>query len=356
MPKVKATKFLIEKDPSSAINSASVDVEDYLSVPNTNIQFWLPDTEKVDDGNRAGVNAARHQCNTYWNQDDIQIADEVEFIVLPRLLRRLMGGSPTRSVVATGVSDYTWGVLPSQVGNILPAAGLAATLDPANFLYHGVTWDKFNLSQKGAERAQHQTTGFGTGFHTLDPWDPEDEPDNVIPDCTDGRKTVVKYVDNVTTINLSSLGGLEEWTLGHDNFLQKNRRRSGDPGLAVEGVEAGYVRSIPRGNEQQPYSTTLQFIPLFENLNDWKRSVKNNSQLTNFSILIPGKKIATVSSVDYYNELEIIIPKFGFKSITTGNAGGDATSPIAVIPFEDPTTLGTFKVRLRTLETEFEGV
>ncbi|HRH46621.1 MAG TPA: hypothetical protein PKY82_33565, partial [Pyrinomonadaceae bacterium] len=78
--------------------------------------------------------------------------------------------------------------------------------------------------------------------------------------------------------------------------------------------------------------------------------------MTNFSIKIPGKKIATVSSVDYYNELEIKIPSFGFEAITTGNAEGEGTTPIQVIPFEDSVTKGSFKIRLRTTVASFEGV
>ena len=59
---------------------------------------------------------------------------------------------------------------------------------------------------------------------------------------------------------------------------------------------------------------------------------------------------------DYYNELEIKIPSFGFEAISTGNSEGEATTPIQVIPFEDSVTKGSFKVRLRTTETSFEGV
>lgn len=354
---VKATRFLIEKDPSSAINSPSTDVTDYLSVSDSELKFFLPDTEKTNDAGKAGRDVASHQCNEYYKQDDRTISDDVDFIVLPRLLRRMMGGTPVRSLAATGVYDYEWGIMPSSVSNILPACGLYSLLGAAEFLLWGNTVDKAKISQQKAARVQHNTILAGTGGFTKDPAGFSGSlPDPVSPDCTEGRKVVMKYTNESSTlVDLSSLGTVDGWEFNHDNLLQRNKRRLGDPAIAVSGVEAGYVRSIPRGNQNESYKTMLSFTPIFANMNDWIRSVALK-EMTNFSIKIPGKKIATVSSVDYYNELEIKIPKFGFEAISTGNSEGEATTPIQVIPFEDSVTKGSFKVRLRTTETSFEGV
>lgn len=353
---IKSSRFLLEKNPSSAINTPSTDIEDYISVSDSDLKFWLPDTDKTNDAGKAGRDVASHQCNEYWKQDDRVISDDIDFIVLPRLLRRAMGGTPTRTLVATGVFDYEWGIMPSSVGNILPASGIFNVFGPAQFLFWGNTPDKVKLSQQKANRVQQQCVLVGTGGFDKDPSGWGTLPDAVSPDCTEGRKVVAKYTNESSTlVNLSSLGGLTGWEFNHDNLLQRNKRESGDPGLAVNSVEAGYVRRIPRGTQQETYKTMLAFTPIFENLNDWVRSVANKI-MTNFSIMMPGKKIATVSSVDYFNELEIKVPTFGFESITTGNDEGEGTTPIQVIPFEDSVTKGSFKIRLRTTETAFEGV
>lgn len=353
---VKSSRFLIEKLPSPSINAPSSALADYISVSNSDLTFFLPDTEKTNDAGKAGRDVASHQCNEYWKQDDRNIQDEIDYLVLPRLLRRAMGGTPTRTVVATGVFDYEWGIMPSSVGNILPASGLYNVLGPANFLFWGNTVDKIKISQQKAARVQSQATLVGTGGYTKDPasWTPL--PAQVSAACTEGRKVVAKYTNESSTeVNLSSLGGLTGWEFDHDNLLQRNKRESGDPGLAVSGTEAGYVRRIPRGSQNESYKTMLSFTPIFENMNDWIRSVALKT-MTNFSILMPGPKFATVASVDYFYELEIKIPLFGFEAIGTGNDDGEATTPVQVIPLEDPVTKGSFKIRLRTSETSFEGV
>jgi hypothetical protein len=353
---IKSTRFLIEENPSPSINSPSVLVADYLSVSDADLKFYLPDTEKTNDSGRSGRDVASHQCNEYWKQDDRNISDDIDFIVLPRLLRRGMGGTPTRTTVATGVYDFEWGIMPGSVSNILPAFGLYSLLGDADFLFWGNTVDKIKLSQTKSARVQAQTTMVGTGGFTKDAVGMSPLPAQVSPACSEGRKVVAKYTDETSTeVNLSSLGGLVSWEFDHDNLLQRNKRASGDPGLAVSGVEAGYVRRIPRGNQNETYKSMLSFVPMFEDLSDWIRSVALK-EMTDFSIMIPGPKIATVSSVDYFNELEIIIPKFGFENIQAGNDDGEGTTPVAVMPFEDPVTKGSFTVRLRTTEASFEGV
>ena len=353
MPKlIKSSRFLIEKAPSPSINAPSALIADYLAVGESDLKFYLPIAEKTDDGEKGGRDVASHECNEYWSQDDKTNSDDIDFLIVPRYLRRGMAGTPVRTTVATGVYDFEWGIMPSSLGNILPAFGLYNPFDPAKFHFWGNTIDKIALSQTKSDRVKHNTTMVGTGGFENAPSGLATLPAEAVVDCTEGRKVVLKYTDDTSTlVNLSTLGGVQGWEFAHENNVKRGKRAPGDPAVAVNGVEAGYVRRVPRGN----YRTSLSFTPLFEDLVAWTKSV-TLKKMTNFSILIPGKKIATVSTVDYFNELEIIVPSFGFSTVTPAVDDEEAVTQIAVKPFEDPVTKGSFKVRLRTTETSFEGV
>lgn len=356
MHQVKSTQYLIEKDESPTINAPSTSGANYLAVPKSNIEWYLPDTQKVSDAGKGGKAVATHLCNTYWKQDDISIQDELDFIVLPRLLRRAMGGTPLRTLVAAGVYDYEWGILPPSVGSELPASGIVCKSGPSLFLMGGNKVDKVKVSSKDAARAAHQVVLVGSGYNAKDP-SLGTIPSPATAPCTEGRKIQLKYTDSdgSTEIDLSSLGGLSEFSFDHDNLHQRGVTSYGDPAVAVDGVEAGYVREVPRGNDNEDYKTSARIVPRFRDYQDWVRTV-TNKMLTNFSILMPGGLIANVSGTDYFYELEIIIPSFGFETISADADKGKATSPINIMPFEDPTTKGSFTVRLRTSEAAFEGV
>lgn len=359
--KVKATNFVMEKLPSSAINSASVVPANYEAFGNTNVNFFVPDHEDINDAARAGRNAATQLCPTYWKQLPISIADDIDFSFFPKFLRRAMGGTPVKTTAATGVFDFTWGILNPSIGDALPATGIITRLGDAFFLWDGMTVSKIGLSQSGAERVQQTTDLVGTGKWTKDPFAVGSIPSFPSSPCSDGRGVTVTFYDPITatTIDLGSLGKILSWNMELDNLLKLAYRKLGDPSKAFtdtgQTVTAGYVRSIPRGNNDQSYQSVFSFVEEFIDLGEWNRRMVNR-KLENLTIKIPGAFIANVSSVDYFNELEITIPSFAFETIEGGNQDGVATLPIGVILLEDPITKGTFTARYRTALTTFEGV
>ena len=292
---------------------------------------------------RLGRNAPTHLCNTYWTHAEMSIKDDLNSGVPAMITRRGAGGTATSTLVATGVYDKEFAILPPQIGSNLPSFDIITQLGAADFLIAGIMTDKLKFAQKGAERVQYEAGLLGSGKFT----NPSGivMPSPVDVPCFDGFRTVVKYSNagKSETINLSALGKILEWSLEHDNKIRRNRRRSGDPILAVEGAEAAYVRKQPRGK----YETKGSLVFDFEDLSDWKKSVKNE-ELTDLSFLTRGSKIANVGGVDYFNEFEIIVPKFSFDSPDTGDDEGEATTPIAIVPLEDPVTKGTFRVRVRS--------
>lgn len=337
------TQLAISKTCEISFNTPENTAGNYEGLPTLEAFFILPKLEKLSDAGRVGKNAATHLCNNYWAHFEASVKDDLDSNVPARLARRALGGNVTTTLVATGVYDHEFAILPPQIGDILPSFDLISVLGAADFLMAGVMVDKFKASQKNADRVQYEAALIGSGKFT----NPSAiaMPAQAATPCMDGFKTIVKYkeADNTTVVNLSNLGRIAEWMIEHDNKIRRNKRRTGDPVQTVTGYGSGaHVRSQPRGK----YETKIQLVVDFLNLSDWQKSVKNEI-LNDLSFLVPGEKIATVASVDYFNEVEIIVPKFGFDSPDTAEDEGDATTPINVIAFEDPVTKGTFKMRVR---------
>lgn len=341
--RVDNNQVAVSKTCESSFNTQETTAGNYEWLPTTNPFFILPKAEKTSDAGRTGRNAASHLCNTYWTPTQISVKDDVDTNVPARLLRRGLGGTATPTLVATGVYDHEGAILPPQVGDILPSFNILSVLGAADYLLAGLMVNKMKFSQKNADRVQHETDIVGSGKF-VNPSGITPFPSLAATPCMDGHKVKVEYTDSdgSTRISLSTLGSIVEWMIEHDNKIRTNRRRTGDPVQTVNGASAAYVRKMPRGK----YETKAQMVLDFVDLAYWLKSVKNE-QLTNFTVTIPGQKIATVASVDYFNEFELIIPVFSFDSPDTGEDEGDATTPINIIPLEDPVTKGTLKYRIR---------
>lgn len=341
--RTEATQLAISKTVEASFNTPESTAANYEWLPTTEPFFILPRIEKVNDGQRIGRNAPSHLCNTYWSPTAIPVKDDVDTTAAARLFRRALGGSVTNTLVATGVYDHTFAILPPQTGDVLPSFSGLAVLDDADFLLAGLMVDKMKFSQSNADRVQHEASIVGSGKFT-NPSAITPFPTLSAPPCMDGHKTVVKYTDSdgSTIVNLSTLGRLIEWMIEHDNKIRTNRRRTGDPTIAVGTGSAAYVRKMPRGKYETKASMTVDF----EDLTDWQKSVKNE-QLTNLTITVPGPLIANVASVDYFHEFEIIVPVFSFEMVEPGDDEGDAATPINIVCLEDPVTKGTLKGRVR---------
>lgn len=335
------TQLAISKTVESTYNTNVTGAGNYVDLPTTNPFFILPKLEKVSNAGRVGRNAPTHLCNTYWSPPEISVKDDVETGVPGNLFRRSLGGTSVDTLVATSVYDHEFAILPPSVGDILPSFNIMAVLGAASFLLSGLTVDKMKFSQKGSDRVQHETTITGSGKFTTPVGIALPTPADTF--CLDGFSTVIKYTNAAATlVNLSSLGKVIEWFIEQDNKIRRNKRRTGDPTLTVNGGTGAYVRGLPRGK----YETKGQLVVDFADLADWQSSVKNE-QLTNLTFTMKGPLIATVSSVDYFQEFEIIVPLFGFDSPDTGEDEGDAATPINIVCFEDPVTKGTIKGRVR---------
>lgn len=332
------TQLNISKTVESAFNTPEASSGNYEWCPSTDPIFILPKLEKVNDAGRIGRNASSHQCNTYWSPAQISIKDDVETGVPARLLRRGLGGLSTPTLVATGVYDHDFAILPPQVGDVLPSFNIMSVLGAADYLLAGLMVNKFKWSQKSGDRVQHETDIVGSGKFAT----PSGKTLNPLGDlpCMDGHKTAISYKEpgGASGVNLSNLGLVAEWMVEHDNKIRTNRRRSGDPTQTVNGEEGAYVRKMPRGK----YTTAGQIILEFVDLTYWLKSVKNEI-CEDFSILIPGPKI----DATYRHEIELIFPRFSFDSPDTGADEDDAATPINLIFHEDPVTKGTMRVRVR---------
>lgn len=269
----------------------------------------------------------------------ISLKDDADSNVPGRLLRRALGGTVTDTLVSVGVYDHTFAILPPQIGDILPSFNILSMLGLANFLLAGVMVDKMKFSQKGSSRATHETPLVGSGKF-INPSGITPLPVLTQTPCMDGFRTVIKYTDadDTTVVNLSTLGKVVEWSLEHDNKIRRNKRRTGDPIQTVDTASAAHIRKMPRGK----YETKGQITVDFEDLSEWTRSIKNQ-KLMNLSFLMPGELIDATNR----NEIELIVPSFGFDSPDTGDDEGDATLPINIYCFEDPITKGTMKARVR---------
>ena len=336
------TQVAISKTCEASFNTPEATAANYEWLPTTDPFFLLPKLEKTNDANRVGRNAASHQCNTYWSSSQVSVKDDLQTGAPARLLRRGLGGSVTDTLVTAGVYDHEFAILPPQIGDVLPSFNILAVLGAADFRLGGLMVNKFKISQKNAERVQHEFDIVGSGKFT--------NPSGITPfptlgdtPCMDGHKTRIAYSDlNDQEYVLSELGVVSEWMIEQDNKLRTNRRRIGDPVQSVtyNGVtaEGAYVRKMPRGK----YTTAGQLVLDFVDLTDWKRSVINQ-ELVNLKILIPGPIITGA----YRHEVELIIPRFNFDSPDTGSDEDDATTPINIVCLEDTVTRGTMKCRVR---------
>lgn len=333
------TQLAISKTVEASFNTTESTAGNYEWCPSNEPLMILPKLEKLNDATRIGRNAPSHQCNAYWTPPQISIKDDLETGVPARLLRRALGGAVTSTLVATGVYDHEFAILPPQVGDVLPSFNIISVLGAADYLLAGLMVNKFKVMQKNGERVQHETEIVGSGKFT-NPSAITPFPSLSASPCMNGHETVIKYTetDGLTVVNLSTLGLVVDWMLEHDNKIRTNRRRSGDPVLTVGRDEGAYVRKMPRGK----YTTAGQITLEFADLTYWTKSVKNEI-LNDFSILIPGPKI----DATYRHEIEFIIPKFSFDSPDTGSDEDDAATPINIVCLEDPVTKGTMKVRVR---------
>lgn len=336
-----AAQIWISKTLESAFNTPESTGSNYSFLGSQNPSFLLPKMEKVNDANRAGVNAPTHLCNTYWAHGEIGAQDDVDTDNSARLFRRALGGTVTDTVVSAGaVWDHTFAILSPQVGDVLPSFSVASLLGAASFLFAGAMVDRFKVSQKNSDRVQYEsdivTSGKFTNPHGL-----TSLPAFVSPACMDGFRTTITYLDsdNVTTIDLGTLGKVIEWSVEHKNNIRRNKRRIGDTIQTVASTgSAAHVRSMPRGK----YETAIQMMVDFADLTDWQKSVKNE-QMTNLKFTVYGPIITGA----YRHEFEIIVPLFSFDSVDAGEDEGDAATPINVIPLADPVTGGTITGRVR---------
>lgn len=338
--RIDTTRSWISKTLESSYNTPEAVGTNYSEVPTQQPFFILPKLGKRSDADRVGQDAATHLCSDYWAHGEIGLSDDIETDVPARLFRRNLGGASTPTVVSAGsVWDHAFGILPRSVSDFLPSFSMATLLGSASYLLAGCLVDRFKASQKNSERAMHETDIL-TGGKFTNPHGLTSLPALADTACMDGFRTNIQYTepDGTTVVNLSTLGKWIEWSVEHNNNLRRNKRRGGDP-IQTVGTGAGaHVRTIPRGK----YQTNVQLVLDFDDLTYWTKSVQNQI-LTNLKITVVGPIIATT----YRHEFEIIVPKFGFESVDTGEDEGDAATPINVIPFRDPVTGGTITGRVR---------
>lgn len=342
--RIDDAKSWISKTVEGTFNTAESTGSNYEQVPTKNPTFILPKLEKLSDAGRSGHTAATHLCPHYWSPGKIGFSDDLETNTPARLARRGLGGSSTNTLVATGVYDHEFGILPPQTGSILPSFGVAGLLDAASFLMHGCMVDSFKISGGGDKRAQFESSIVNSGKFT-NPHGLSSLPELADTPCMDSFRTVVTYLDSdgSTTINLTSVGKLIEWMVEHKNNIKTNKRREGDTiQTASSGGSGAHVRRMPRGKYETMASLKLDFL----DLSDWAKSTKNEV-MTNLKIKVVGPVFATVSSVDYRHEFEIIIPKFSFETVDPDSDDDDAAVMVNVIPLEDPVTYGTMTMRVR---------
>lgn len=339
--RLDSTQLWISKTLESAFNTPEGTGSNYKYLGSQNPVLMLPKQEKVSDANRVGVNAPTHLCPTYWSHPELGVNDDVETDNPARLFRRCLGGAVTDTVVvASTVWDHTFAILSPQVGDVLPSFNIASLLGAASYLFAGCMVDRFKVSQKNADRVQYEADIVGSGKFT-NPHGLTGLPAFASPPCMDGFRTTISYLDsdNVTTVDLGTLGKVIEWSIEHKNNIRRNKRRVGDTIQApVTGSDAAHVRSMPRGK----YETAIQMMVDFADLADWQRSVKNQI-MTDLKFKISGPVISGASR----HEFEIIVPKFSFESVEAGEDEGDAATSLNVVALADPVTGGTITGRVR---------
>lgn len=339
---VENAQHWVSKTVEGTYNTAEATGSNYSRVATKAPFFVLPKVQKMSDAGRSGQNAPTHLCNHYWMPGQYGFADDAETDVPARMLRRAMGGSVTNTLVDTGVYDHEFAILQPQIGSILPSFGMVSLLSPASFLLHGCMVDRFKLSQKkGDERAQAEWDIVNSGKFTT-PHGLSSLPELAATPCMDAFRTVVSYFDTTEddTVDFGALGTLLEWMVEHKNNLKTNKRRIGDTIQTVNTASAAHVRKLPRGK----YETTAQIVLDFtsSSMSDWARSVEN-VEMQDLSFKVVGPVIAST----YRHEFEIIVPRFVFDAVDTGDDDGDATTPINIIPLQDPTSKGTITARIR---------
>ncbi len=339
--RLDSTQLWISKTLEASFNTPEASGANYSYLGSQNPVLILPRQEKVSDANRVGVNAATHLCPTYWSHPEVGVNDDVETDNPARLFKRCLSGAVTDTVVSAGaVWDHTFAILSPQVGDVLQSFNVASLLGAASYLLGGCMVERFKVSQKNADRVQFEADIVGSGKFTA-PHGLTSLPAFVSPPCMDGFRTKIAYLDsdNVTTIDLGTLGKVIEWSVEHKNNIRRNKRRIGDTIQApVTGSDAAHVRTMPRGK----YETSIGMMVDFADLTDWQRSVKN-AIMSNLKFTISGPIITGI----YRHEFEIIVPKFSFESVEAGEDEGDAATSLNVIPLADPVTGGTITGRIR---------
>lgn len=339
MARIDTTQNWISKTLEGTYNTPVTGGTNYEFIPTIAPYWTLPKLEKISDAARVGLNAPTHLCSTYWSHFEMPLEDDVETGVPARLFRRALGGTVTDTVVEAAIAwDHTFPILQPQVGSILPFFSVASKMDVADFLLAGCMVDQFSVSQSGEERAKYNATIVGSGKFTT-PHGLTSLPVLSPTPCMDSFRTVVSYVDG-GTIDLSALGQIINWSVAHNNNIRRNKRRVGDP-IQTQATGAGaHIRTQPRGK----YTTEISMLLDFIDTSNWLRSVENKS-LTDLKFKIVGPLIS--GSATNRHEFEIIVPRFAFEMIETGDDELDAATPITVTAFEDPVTRGTITGRVR---------
>lgn len=336
--RIENTQHWISKTIEASYNTPEALGANYDFLPTTEPYFYLPKIEKTNDGNRIGKNAPTHICNKYWQHAELAVRDDVETNVPARLFRRALGGAVTDTVVtASQTWDHTFAILPPQVGDVLPSFSWATKLGAADFLLAGCMVDRFRLFQPpNAERVQYEADIVGSGKFA-NPHGLTGLPDLGPLPCMDGFRTKIQYTDG-GTVDLASLGKVVEWSVEHRNNIRRDKRRVGDPIQTVSTGSAAHVRKQPRGKYETVISITLDFA----DLTDWTKMVENKI-LDNLTFTVVGPVITGSDR----HEFEVIVPKFSFEMLDTGDDDGDAAVTINVIALEDPVSKGTITGRIR---------
>jgi hypothetical protein len=338
MSRVEFAQHWLSKTVEGTYNTAEPTGSNYEYVATRDPYFYLPKLEKLNDGDRLGVAAPTHLCNTYWSHCEFGVKDDLETSLPARLFRRALGGAVTDTVVTAAASwDHTFACLDRRIGDILPSFGWATKLGAADWLLHGVMVDRFKIFQAAnAERVQYEADLVGSGKFT-NPHGLTGLPALAALPCMDGFRTKIEYQDG-GTVDLSSLGKVVEWSIEHNNNIRRNRRRTGDTIQTVSTGSGAHVRKQPAAK----YGTVISITLDFNDLTYWTKNVVN-AQLTNLKFTVVGPIITGTDR----HEVEVIVPSFGFEMVDPTDDDGDAAQQINIVAFEDPVSKGTITGRVR---------
>jgi hypothetical protein len=322
-------ELALSKQAETALNTHYSAISDFQRILTAQPVVPIPTPEKASDAGRVGnghefITPGR-LCNTYWQQPNLTIEDDLDFDLSGKLMRRALGSVVTPTTIGAFIAK-SFKLLPKSSGLQLPSSTVIARLGGADFLHAGMVVQQYRMFQQGNDRPRYSATLQGTGkFVNPSPVGTLTVPTYI---CPSGNHVLIQWTDSGGVRDLTGSGcNISAWSVEISTEL-RDKRCAGDPTLsapACASAGAAYRRSLTRRNRTITAQITYK---LDSTLPEWAMMVCN--ELVTDVIFRVGANANGLLATDVMQEA--VFPKAYLSTIEIVDDDGDAAQQITLTP------------------------